>query len=138
MCLQLLVSAYDSGAPQNEVQETVTITVERNLNTPVFNPITYTDTVFDYEPIGSSVLFVNASDADTTSPERLFMFDIVSTVPSTSVAMFAIHPATGLITINRQLTLESSNIYRVGTHRHWLMSDYIGNNIKQFVLIVIM
>ncbi|WAQ95445.1 FAT4-like protein [Mya arenaria] len=109
----LLITAYDSGAPLARVQETVTITVNRNLNTPIFESQNYEETVYDFEPIGSSVVVVRATDADTTSPENLIMYDIASTSVNTVNEMFSIHPINGLITINRALTTESFNNYRL-------------------------
>ncbi|XP_052789236.1 protocadherin Fat 1-like [Mya arenaria] len=71
-------SAYDSGAPLAKVQETVTITVNRNLNTPIFESQNYEETVYDFEPIGSSVVVLRATDADTISPENVIMYDIAA------------------------------------------------------------
>ncbi|KAH3873272.1 hypothetical protein DPMN_036503 [Dreissena polymorpha] len=114
LCIsQLLVSAYDTGAPLAVVRETVTIIVNRNLNTPLFDKQLYEETVNDFEPVGSSVLVVTARDADITSPENQVSYDIVSTSTNTLFEMFAINPGSGLITINRALTTESINNYRV-------------------------
>ncbi|WAQ96541.1 CELR3-like protein, partial [Mya arenaria] len=76
-----------------------------NLNTPIFESQNYEETVYDFEPIGSSVVVLRATDADTISPENVI---IVNTVND----MFSIHPINGLITINRALTTESFNNYR--------------------------
>ncbi|WAQ96419.1 CELR3-like protein [Mya arenaria] len=110
--LKLLVTVYDSGSPLLEVQTTVTITINRNLHSPIFQRQNYEATVYDYEPVGSAVVVVNATDADVTSPENLVMYDIVST-SSISVAPFAIHPISGLITISRELGSETLNNYRI-------------------------
>ena len=111
---QLLVTAFDTGAPSAVVSETVIITVNRNLNTPVFDQQDYVTTIYDYEPIGSSVVDVNAVDADITSPENLIMYNIQDSVFNINAEdTFTIHPITGLITTNRVLTSDSASVYRV-------------------------
>ena len=112
-CFQLLVSVYDSGAPGREDQTTLVININRNLNTPRFNQTNYQDTVYDYEPVGSSVLTVYATDSDITSPENMIMYSIRESNTLLSTRMFAIHPISGLITVNRELTAETLNNYRV-------------------------
>ena len=42
----------------------VTLTVNRNLNSPVFTPDQYRETVQDNEPLSSSIVQVKAVDAD--------------------------------------------------------------------------
>lgn len=110
-----MVTAYDSGAPLAEVSGTVTITIDRNLNAPLFDQQLYETTMYDYEPIGSSVVIVNAEDADITSPENLVSYDIVNSLGNSVFDMFSIHPITGLITTNRALTTDVTNVYRVST-----------------------
>ena len=111
---QLLVSAYDTGAPSAVVSETVIITVNRNLNTPIFDQQEYVTTIYDYEPVGSSVVDVNAVDADITSPENLIMYNIVDSAFNINAEdTFTIHPITGLITTNRVLTSDAASVYRV-------------------------
>lgn len=110
------MTAYDTGAPAAEVRETVQITVNRNLNSPVFDELNYQTTIYDYNPIGTSVITVNADDADVTSPENLVMYDLIDiTNNNVNNNMFSIHPITGLISTSRLLTSESINLYRVST-----------------------
>lgn len=108
-----MVTAYDSGAPLADVSETVTITIERNLFAPVFGQQLYEVTIYDYEPIGTSVVTVSAEDADITSPENLVTYDIINSFGNSVFDMFSVHPITGLITTNRALTSETVNQYRV-------------------------
>ena len=111
------MSAFDTGAPAAVVSETVTITINRNLNTPVFDQQEYVTTIYDFEPIGSSVVDVNAVDADITSPENLINYDIVDTGFGVDAKnTFTIHPITGLITTNRVLTSDAAAVYRVTRH----------------------
>jgi len=120
------VTAYDSGAPSAEVRETVTITINRNLNTPIFDQQNYETTMYDYEPIGSSVITVNADDADVTSPENLVTYDLVNSFGNSVFDMFSIHPITGMITTNGALTSETTNRYQVSTFTALKPSMYEG------------
>jgi len=103
LTLQLLVTAYDSGAPETTTSETVTIYINRNLNAPQFGKVSYTATVYDYDPIGSSVVKVTATDQDITSPENSIIYDI-----DDNSGYFNIHPFNGMISINRQLSGDSN------------------------------
>lgn len=110
------MSVFDTGAPAAVVFETVTITINRNLNSPIFDQQNYETTIYDYYPVGSSVILVNAEDADATSPENLINYDIIDLNNNNNfdLDMFTIHPITGLISTNRALTSEVSNRYTVG------------------------
>ena len=108
-----MVTAYDTGAPIAEVRETVFITVDRNLFAPVFDQSSYETTIYDFNPIGTSVITVNAKDADITSPENLVNYDLTDISNNVFSNMFSIHPISGLITTNRLLTTENVNVYRV-------------------------
>ena len=63
MCVvQIRVRVTDGGGLTGETL--VTLTVSRNLNSPVFNPDQYSETVQDNEPLSSSIVQVKAVDAD--------------------------------------------------------------------------
>ena len=128
------MSAYDTGAPSAVVSETVTITVNRNLNTPIFDEQEYVATIYDYTPIGSDVVDVNAVDADITSPENLIMYDIVdSSFGINALDTFTIHPITGLITTNRVLTSDAASVYRVGIYVTFLLIYFPFFSFQHFI-----
>ncbi|KAK3089813.1 hypothetical protein FSP39_006721 [Pinctada imbricata] len=87
-----------------QLQETVVISISRNLNTPLFSRASYQATIYDYFGIGTSVVQVTATDADITSPENSIIFDI-----NDNTGYFNIHPFNGMITINRQLSEDSTS-----------------------------
>ena len=64
--MQLLVTARDTGNPDIVVSESVQINVLRNLNVPVFGQASYSASVYDFVSVGSSVVQVDATDADIT------------------------------------------------------------------------
>lgn len=61
--IQIRVRAYDGG--QKTAEALITVTVNRNLNDPVFSPAQYEKEILDNEPLASSIVKVVASDADT-------------------------------------------------------------------------
>ena len=63
---QLLVTAFDSGNPDLESTEAVQISIKRNLNTPVIALSSFVESLYEYEPVGTSVLQVSARDDDIT------------------------------------------------------------------------
>lgn len=64
--LQLFLEAYDNTYPDDKSYASVTINILKNTNPPVIVPSTLSATVNDYDPPGTFVVDVNATDADTT------------------------------------------------------------------------
>ncbi|XP_035826838.1 protocadherin Fat 4-like [Aplysia californica] len=105
----LLVTAFDTGNPEIETTEAVKINVIRNLFSPRFVSSTYEDSVFDYQPVGTNVLQVAASDDDITSPENEFVFSIEDGNAANN--FFSINPFSGIITVNRDLSESTPSTY---------------------------
>ncbi|XP_046560782.1 cadherin-related tumor suppressor-like [Haliotis rubra] len=61
---KIYVRAEDNGSPRLYDIALVELTINRNLNPPIFNPVTYEETILETWPIGDVVLRVTASDAD--------------------------------------------------------------------------
>ena len=61
--VQLLVT--DGGTPSRSDTSVLTVTVRRNLNSPVFNPATYTVEINEDQQLGVSIGQVFATDADS-------------------------------------------------------------------------
>ena len=64
---QVALIAYDTTYPNNIATATATIFVDRNPNGPLFNPSIYQRSLVEDIAIGSSVVNVNATDADGVS-----------------------------------------------------------------------
>jgi len=66
-CFQLQIAAADQGVPVRRAvtPATVTISVTRSLSDPIFFQQSYTQTITQDVPIGTTVIIVTASDADT-------------------------------------------------------------------------
>ena len=65
--LQLRVRAVDSANPLLYDEEDVSITIRRNVNSPVFTRQTYTVQVSERADIGSQIIAITATDADLVS-----------------------------------------------------------------------
>ncbi|KAL3875970.1 hypothetical protein ACJMK2_033864 [Sinanodonta woodiana] len=98
----LLIEAYDSVEPGDKNYMTLIIRVNRNLNAPEFGPTSYTASVKDYDPIGTSVTRVSAQDRDITEPENNVIYRI-DVGRAGGNEYFRIDSNTGLVTINNQL-----------------------------------
>ncbi|KAJ8319081.1 hypothetical protein KUTeg_004172 [Tegillarca granosa] len=61
----LRVEAKDGGNPPRSAVTTVPITVNRNLNRPIFSPINYNTTLSELQSSGFTILTVTATDSDT-------------------------------------------------------------------------
>ena len=58
------IVAYDGGSPPRSATAIATINILRNLNSPVFSPINYEETILETLQAGSFILQVTATDAD--------------------------------------------------------------------------
>ncbi|WAQ96421.1 FAT4-like protein [Mya arenaria] len=67
----LRVTAYDNGVPSLSNSTIVYITVDRNRNAPVFFPASYNAQVADNGILGSDVVQVLVSDADSVPPYNI-------------------------------------------------------------------
>ncbi|XP_041364043.1 protocadherin Fat 4-like [Gigantopelta aegis] len=105
----LLVSAYDSGNSEIISSESVQVNILRNLFSPVISPTQYSKSIYDFQPVGSSVFHVTASDDDITSPENTFTFKIAT--GSTANEFFTIDPFSGLVRVNKDLTRSTTSYY---------------------------
>ena len=65
----------DGGNPRLSDTTVVIVYVNRNLFPPVFSPQQYSATILDTQAIGVPIVYITATDADTTV-YRLYMFNI--------------------------------------------------------------
>ena len=61
---QLRVVAYDNTTPNQRATADVAITMLRNINSPIFAPDNYIETIPEETAVGTAILRVTASDAD--------------------------------------------------------------------------
>ena len=67
----LSITAFDNGIPQLSGRVTVTVNVIRNRNGPVFSGNSYETTVDESISTGTSILQVQATDADGVSTFKM-------------------------------------------------------------------
>ena len=63
-CKQLLVQAYDDGYPALSDTEVVSITVNRNLQPPVFTTNSIEITILESQALGVAITTATANDPD--------------------------------------------------------------------------
>ena len=107
------MSAYDSGNPDIISSESVKVNVLRNLFSPIISPTQYSGSIYDFQPVGSSVFHVTASDNDITSPENMFTFQIAD--GSEAKEFFTIDPFSGLVRVKKDLTKSTTSSYMVSS-----------------------
>nr|XP_034314272.1 protocadherin Fat 4 isoform X3 [Crassostrea gigas] len=103
----LFLEAYDSKYPDDKSYASMTINILKNTNPPVIVPSTLSATVNDYDPPGTFVVDVNATDADATLPEKTLLYAIEDGRAG-ATDYFVIDPITGVITIDTRLSEDTA------------------------------
>ncbi|XP_064481963.1 cadherin-related tumor suppressor-like [Ornithodoros turicata] len=102
-----VVQAQDSGTPSLSSTVTVYINVlDLNDNAPLFDPMSYSDEVFENVTIGSSIVRVSATDLDSGDNGRI----IYKIVEGDADQQFAIS-ANGTIFTTKSLDRETKSFY---------------------------
>ncbi|XP_062611587.1 cadherin EGF LAG seven-pass G-type receptor 2-like, partial [Saccostrea cucullata] len=109
----LRLTAHDKRYPNNKVNETVTITVKRNLNAPVFSLPSYSRTVLDTIPIGDQVVQVNATDADRDILRFTMKANGDSQIQEEVQTYFGIDPDDGIVYLKQLLTRVPRQYYQL-------------------------
>lgn len=91
---------------------TVTVSVARNLNSPIFtNNGTYSRKIQESSNLNSVVTTVRATDQDSRSPYRDIEYRIIG--EGAAVGLFNVGKTDGNIRIRNSLTSDPSLTYRV-------------------------
>ncbi|KAH7968787.1 hypothetical protein HPB52_011289 [Rhipicephalus sanguineus] len=103
----LVVQAQDSGTPSLSSTATVYMNVmDLNDNAPLFDPMSYSDEVFENVTVGSSLLRVSATDLDSGDNGRI-VYSIVEGDPDGHLAI----EANGTIITRMPLDREKKSMY---------------------------
>ena len=116
----LRLIAFDSAYPSAQATATATIFVNLNPNGPIFFPVDYTRTVNEDLPIGSSIVDVNATDADT--------FDIIKyrlIGDQEDEDFFFLNTDTGFISLKNPLTDTNTNQFSVSRSSYFIIVKMI-------------
>ncbi|XP_046564129.1 protocadherin Fat 1-like, partial [Haliotis rubra] len=95
---KIYVRAEDNGSPRLYDIALVELTINRNLNPPIFNPVTYGMTILDNRPIGDVVLRVTASDADNLAPYNQVRYALTGN--STVLQFFQVNTVSNVGTVS--------------------------------------
>ena len=102
------IIAEDGGSPSLSSTATVVLTVrDLNDNIPEFRPTSYNVNVFETDPAGAQVVQVSAADRDAG------LFGRVTYSFTGSVDLFAIAPATGVVSTTTVLRRNIRSSYRL-------------------------
>lgn len=108
----LVIEALDGGTPPLRGEMTVNITIQDvNDNPPIFNQSRYFATVPENATLGTRVLQVFATDAD--SEENGQIEYSINRRQSDRDNMFRIDPSTGLIAVNKPLDFETKELHEL-------------------------
>ncbi|KAL1509863.1 hypothetical protein ABEB36_004537 [Hypothenemus hampei] len=105
----LVVQAQDSG--QHPLSSTLTVycnVLDLNDNTPVFDPMSYSNEIFENTTVGSSVVTVSATDLDSGENGRID-YSIISGDPNGDFEIFP----NGTISTRQILDRETISLYNL-------------------------
>ena len=101
----LRIMAYDNGVPSSSNSTTVFITVDRNQNSPFFQPTQYSATIPDNSGLGSEIVQVTALDSDTVAPYNTVKYFLRATTGS---EYFFINEDSGRIYLSQSVALDQN------------------------------
>ncbi|XP_065195549.1 protocadherin Fat 4-like isoform X1 [Sycon ciliatum] len=106
------VSVHDNGAVPRYTFTTADVSVlDVNDWTPVFEFPQYSSAVLENVTIGTTLLTVNASDGDGSSPNNVFRFTLTNCTPAAGLQQFYLHEDTGEFYTSRTLDREQYDHY---------------------------
>uniref|UniRef100_A0A3Q2PGW9 Cadherin domain-containing protein n=1 Tax=Fundulus heteroclitus TaxID=8078 RepID=A0A3Q2PGW9_FUNHE len=110
--LHLKLIAVDGGSPQKSGSVNIEVTVlDANDNVPVFNQTVYKATVVENTVKGTSVITVNATDADS-GPNGLITYSLSKTKGS-AADIFSIDDGAATIYVSGEIDFEKQKKYEV-------------------------
>ncbi|XP_063732748.1 protocadherin gamma-A11-like [Eleginops maclovinus] len=110
--LSLKLIAVDGGTPQRSGTVNIHVTVlDANDNIPVFNQSVYKASVMENIVKGTSVVTVNATDADSGSNGLIYY--TLSKTKGNAANLFSIDEKTGIVYVSGQIDYEKDRKYEV-------------------------
>ncbi|XP_041364042.1 protocadherin Fat 1-like [Gigantopelta aegis] len=106
-----LLAVDGAFRPMNSTTGTLTITVIRNKNPPVFQNEPYSRSVSQNTVAGTSLVTVVASDADTVAPYNSLTYEIIG--DDSAPIYFQINSLTGMITFVQPVLSDLSDSYQI-------------------------
>ncbi|XP_063045458.1 protocadherin alpha-3-like [Engraulis encrasicolus] len=110
---QLVMTASDGGKPPKTGTMDINIDVlDVNDNSPVFTKESYTVSLNENAPVGTTVMRVNATDLDN-GPNGEVFYAFSNDVNSKLRDLFQIDAITGDITVKGQIDFEHNDVYEI-------------------------
>ncbi|XP_029298072.1 protocadherin beta-16-like [Cottoperca gobio] len=110
--LSLKLIAVDGGTPQRSGTVNIDVTVlDANDNAPIFNQSVYKTSVMENTIIGTSIVTVNATDADSGS-NKLITYSL-SKMKGSAADIFSVDENTGKVSVSGQIDYERDRKYEV-------------------------
>ncbi|XP_067104132.1 protocadherin alpha-3-like [Osmerus mordax] len=111
--IRLTLTAVDGGSPpKSGTSEIIIHVLDINDNTPVFSSSLYKTKIFENLPIGTSVITINATDADDGINSEI-VYSLRSKGQNTILDTFQIDPKTGTITIKGNVDFEENPAFEI-------------------------
>ncbi|XP_046907555.1 protocadherin alpha-3-like [Hypomesus transpacificus] len=111
--IRLTLTAVDGGSPpKSGTSEIIIHVLDINDNTPVFSSSLYKTKIFENLPIGTSLITINATDADDGINSEI-VYSLRSKGQNTILKTFQIDPKTGTITIKGNVDFEENPAFEI-------------------------
>uniref|UniRef100_A0A673GCB5 Cadherin domain-containing protein n=1 Tax=Sinocyclocheilus rhinocerous TaxID=307959 RepID=A0A673GCB5_9TELE len=109
----LILKALDGGNPPKSGTLNITVTVlDSNDNRPVFSQDTYSVTLQENPPIGTTVIKINASDSDE-GPNSEIEYSLGKTLKRKVYDIFQLDRITGEIKVKGEIDFEDTDVYKL-------------------------
>ncbi|KAM6923459.1 protocadherin alpha-3-like [Xenentodon cancila] len=109
----LVLTALDGGKPPKSGDMTIIVNVlDVNDNTPIFSKDTYSVTLNENVPVGTTVIQVNATDLDDGQNGEV-VYSFGNSVSSRLFNVFDINPSSGQITVKGIVDYEQKDKYEI-------------------------
>ncbi|XP_025754577.1 protocadherin alpha-3 isoform X5 [Oreochromis niloticus] len=111
--IKLTLTALDDGSPPKSGTSDIMINVlDINDNTPVFAKSLYKVRVFENVPIGTTVLTLNATDADEGTNKEI-IYTLSTKEQDHVLQIFKIDPNTGTLTVEGNVDFEEHPVFEI-------------------------
>uniref|UniRef100_UPI003AAB2704 protocadherin alpha-8-like n=1 Tax=Centroberyx gerrardi TaxID=166262 RepID=UPI003AAB2704 len=111
--IQLTLTAIDGGMPPRSGTSQVIVQVlDINDNPPVFSSPLYKTRIFENTPIGTTVITLNASDADEGTNSEI-LYSLRSKGQDHILETFHIDPQTGAIRVKANVDFEETTAFEI-------------------------
>ncbi|XP_026186719.1 protocadherin alpha-3-like [Mastacembelus armatus] len=111
--ITLTLTALDDGSPPKSGTSDIIINVlDNNDNTPVFAKSLYKTRVFENIPIGTTLLTINATDADEGTNKEI-VYTLSTKEQDHILQIFQIDPNTGTLTVEGNIDFEENPAFEI-------------------------